>query len=213
MEDTSINTRLENKGQKLPLVRDTIHNIAVCTDCYVGIPFDWLIAHMYDNHGLKYTSQELLQHMEVQEPTMKAMEASNWLKANRAIYQPITKVPVQSGYSCSACVYPAKTKKAIYNHISEYHKGDEERATITIIERSIQKPFFSHLKQYIQVDNEEDREREEDVPGWKSKLEKEYNEMLVRLSEREGSRNVDLRLVNVFIAKIRFVILLSIANY
>jgi hypothetical protein len=195
------------------LVRDARYNIAICTDCYVGIPFDWLITHMYNNHGLKCTNQQLLQHMEVLESTMEAMEASNWLKTHRVIYQPLTKIPIQQGYSCSSCVYPAKTKKAIYNHISEYHKGDDERSTITVIERSIQKPFSSHLTQYIQVDNEEDREREEkDVPEWKSKLEREYNEMLATLSEREGSRNVDLRLVNVFIAKIRFILLLSITN-
>jgi hypothetical protein len=194
------------------LVRDTIYNIAVCTDCHIGIPFNWLITHMHDNHGLKCTNQQLLQHMEVVEPTMEATEASNWLKTHRVIHQPITKIPIQQGYSCSTCIYPAKTKKAIYNHISEYHKGDQERSTITVIERSIQKPFSSHLKRYIQVDNGEDREKE-DIPEWKFKLEREYNEMLATLSEREGSRNVDLRLVNVFIAKIRFILLFSITNY
>jgi hypothetical protein len=182
------------------LVRDEMYNIAVCTDCCIGIPFDWIISHMKDNHGLKYDECKILEWLDVIAPTMKATEAKEWAKGHQCIPNPISGIPVQDGFGCNLCSYSARKKTAVYNHISKNHRNGcgSER----IVERKVQKPFTGSLKQYIFVecvDNNED----EDIPDWRVTLKEKFNETINKLSQLKDGGGLDLRLVNAFVAKIR----------
>ena len=116
----------------LPLALDSIYNIATCTDCCVGIPFDWIGGHMKDNHRLKCTSARVFAHLEITTPTMKSDEVQQWISNNAIIEKPIEGIPVLEGVGCSLCSHSVKKRKAIYNHISTSHKEETPKASIVI---------------------------------------------------------------------------------
>jgi len=186
-------------ASSFPLALDSSCNIVTCTDCCVGVPFDWIQAHMKDNHGLKCNDQQVLECLNITTPTMKSDEAKLWLSNNQVIKTPIKGIPVLRGYSCSLCPHSAKKKKGIYNHINSAHKDDDIKATI--VERNIQKVFQSHLTKYIQVEVEVEEEGTED---WRLKLHEDFTQLVEDRQRIESSGSLDLRLMNAFIAKIRY---------
>jgi len=184
----------------LPLAWDERYNIAICTDCYIGLPFDWIANHMKDNHGLKCNDNGILDCLGIAEPTMKANEAKVWLNQHKRIVNPISQIPVQDGFGCSICSYSARKKAALYNHISKNHRN--AIAAATIVEQRVQKPFASHLKKCIIV-NPIDDEEAVDIPGWRVTLKERFNQAMAKLRQGKNTGSVDLRLVNAFIAKMR----------
>jgi len=188
---------------QLPLALDTTYNIATCTDCYIGIPFDWIQAHMKDNHGLKCNDQQVFECLNITDPTMKSDEVKQWLYGNRIVKKPIEGIPILSGVGCSLCPYSAKKWNVIYIHTSSTHRDETPKASI--VERKVQKPFQSSLKQYIQVETEDGSESEDEgIEGWKLKLDEDFTRLVEHHDRIEDTGNLDLRLINAFIAKVRY---------
>ena len=183
----------------LPLLRNVEFNIAICTYCHIGIPFDWISGHLKDNHGLKCDDEEILEHLEIEHGTMQSREVKDWFRGHRVLPEPVDGIPVLNGFGCSACPYSAKKTKAIYNHVSTDHRNDVERPKV--VERKVQKLFESNLKQYVQIEKVD--EQQEDVPDWKQKLDDQFNGMMRNLATSAPSEGLDMRLMNAFIAKIR----------
>ena len=157
---------------------------------------------MKDNHGLKCNDQQVFQCLNMMTPIMKSEEAQEWLSTNRIIKKAVDGVPVLQGFACSLCSYSGKKRTVLYNHISSTHKDENARATI--VERKVQKPFQGHLKQYIQVESGDDSEVEdEDADEWKLKLNDDFTRLVEENHQGESTGNLDLRLINSFIAKIR----------
>ena len=177
-----------------------MHNLAICTNCRIGLPFDWIKGHMKDNHGLKCNENQILQQLQVTNPTMTSTMAKDWSQEHEILDHTIDGIPVLSGFSCSACSYSGKKGTAIYNHIHKIH-GNESVCPI-VIKRKVQKLFSGPIKQYIQV-MDGNQEEESDIPDWKQKLTADFNGMMKRLNATTSSEGLDLRLMNAFIAKIR----------
>jgi len=184
---------------RLPLALNQLHNIVTCTDCHIGLPFDWVPAHMKDNHGLKCDEVQILLQLHIIERTMNAVEVKNWLDENKVLRSPVQGIPVWDGYGCSHCPYSAKKSKAIYNHVSTSHKEAAMRANV--VERRVQGIFPSHLKKYVHIIDEGDQP---EIPDWQDKLSTEFNQMMANLNTTMPTAGLDLRLMNTFIAKIRY---------
>ena len=157
---------------------------------------------MQDNHGLKCSDQQVFECLSITTPTMKSDEAKLWLSNNQVIKTSIKGIPVIQGVGCSLCPHSAKKKKGIYNHITDIHKAENSKATI--VERNVQKVFQSHLTKYVQVDAEAEDEHMED---WRLKLHEDFTRLVEDRDEIESSGNKDLRLMNAFIAKIRYMLI------
>ena len=188
---------------RFPLGLDDDYNIAICTDCCIGIPFDWIGGHMKDNHGLKCTERQVLECLNLMTRTMKSDEAQEWLSSHRIIRKPIDGVPVLRGFACSLCAYSGKKRRVLYNHISSVHK--DENSKVTIVERQVQKPFQGRLKQYIQVEAGDESETEdENIDEWKLQLNEDFTRLMEENNQGGSTGNLDLKLINAFTAKIRF---------
>lgn len=158
---------------------------------------------MKENHGLKCSNQQVLECLDVMTPTMNSNEVQMWLSNNRVIKSPIQGIPVLQGVGCSVCPYSAKKRTAIYNHISSTHRNQTSR--VTIVQRNIQEPFQSHLHKYIQVEVMDESEVENGgVEDWESKLKEEFTQLLEGQDTAESRGRLDMRLINAFVAKIRY---------
>ena len=158
---------------------------------------------MKDNHGLKCSDEQVFECLDITTPTMNSDEAKQWLNENRVVRKPIEGVPVWQGVGCSLCSYSAKKRDVIYNHISSAHKDEGSR--VTVIEQKVQKPFRSRLKQYIQLDTrDESNAVDEDVEDWKLQLNEDFARLVEDHDMIEGSGSFDLKLINAFVAKIRY---------
>jgi len=184
---------------RLPLALNQVHNLLTCTECHIGLPFDWVHAHMKDNHGLKCDEDRILVQLDIIDRTMNSVEAKDWLNEHKVLVNPIFGIPVLNGYGCSHCPYSAKKTTVIYNHISENHKEAVVRPKP--VERKVQRIFSSYLKEYIHILDGED---ETDIPDWQDKLSMEFNRMMTNLNTTMPTEGLDLRLMNTFIAKIRY---------
>jgi hypothetical protein len=198
--------RLDNAPRaesQLPLALDNTYNITICTDCYIGIPFDWIEAHMKDNHGLKCNDQQVFDCLDITNPTMGSNEAHEWLNNNRIVRKPVEGIPVSQGIGCSLCSYTAKKRTVLYNHISNTHKNNIPKASI--VDRKVQKPFQGRLKQYIQVEASDGSDSDdEDIEDWRLKLDEDFNRLVEESSNVASTGSLDLKLINAFVAKIRY---------
>ena len=198
---------VQNQPLSLPLIRNSIYNLAICTDCHIALPFDWIKGHMKDSHGLKCNENQILQQLQVTNPTMTFTMAKDWSQELDILHHPIDGIPVLSGFGCSACSHSGKKAAVIYNHIHKIH-GNESVHPI-VVKRRVQKLFSTSLKRYVQV-TDGNQEEESDIPDWKEKLTVDFNQMMMRLNATTSSEGLDLRLMNAFIAKIRHLSLQSL---
>jgi hypothetical protein len=134
--------------------------------------------------------------------TINSDEARQWLHDNRVIKKSIEGIPIREGVGCSLCLYSAKKRKAIYNHMSTSHRDENPKAVI--VERKVQKVFRGSLKQYIQLDTRDELDPvNEDIEDWKLQLNEDFARLVDSHDRSEGSGSFDLKLVNAFVAKIR----------
>jgi hypothetical protein len=199
---SAIRNEPASASSSFPLALDSTYNIATCTDCYIAIPFDWIETHMKDNHGLKCKNEQVFECLNITTPTMNSDEAKQWLDDNRIVRKQIEGVSIWQGVGCSLCPYSAKKRNVIYNHITKAHKDEVPRAMV--VERTVQKPFRSRLKQYIQVNvGDESEIMDEVIEDWKLHLNEDFARLVESHDRIEGSGSLDLKLINAFVAKIR----------
>ena len=71
MDDSMANTIAAAIIDKpIPIKLDIIYNLAVCSDCCIGLPFEWIAGHLKDNHGLKTDSNEIIEYLNINKPFM-----------------------------------------------------------------------------------------------------------------------------------------------
>jgi hypothetical protein len=162
------------ESSALPLIHDERYNLAICTNCHTGLPFDRIIKHMKESYGLKCNDNSILEFLNIIEPTMNANEIKIWLKQNHSLAHPIVQISVNDGFGCSLCDYSAMKKASIYNHISNKHRNAIEAGSI--IERKVQMPFKGDLHQYIFVDSI--NEDVDDISDWRKALNDSFNQTI-----------------------------------
>ena len=74
---------------------DSIYNLAICSDCCIGIPFEWIPTHFKENHGLKISTKKIREYLDIETPSMSVEEVENWLNEIWILEKPIFGIPVE----------------------------------------------------------------------------------------------------------------------
>ena len=195
------------RSTALPIAVDERYNLIVCKECGIGLPSDWVVAHLKEHHGVKTTMEEVLALLRVGDYAMTLAEAENWIQ-NIWVGTAVQNIPVVKGFRCKECQYSGTGKQVMKNHFFKKHKG-LKRAENTE-ECKVQLVFKGGLQKYIQVEEHDEMEVEsERNMGWNQAIAREFRESManVRISGLNGHGN--LRLMNVFIAKTRWDVLVE----
>jgi len=173
--------------------------MTICTDCCIGIPFDCLKGHLKDNHGIRTTEPQILAQIDLPIGSIESKDIPNWLETYSTIPIAIEGIPIIKGFGCSNCEFYAKERRSIQNHISAKHQG-----TVTsILEVPIQRPFTGWFRKCIRVDEYNEIE-EVEQEAWQQELNSQFTSSLQTSYSGIDGDSVDIRLMNAFIAKVRY---------
>ncbi len=187
----------------MPVVIDQLYNLVVCKDCGIALPFEWIVGHLKENHGIKKEIVDVMRFLNMMRPSMTLNEVDAWIKSVR-VFKAVQNVPVRKGCVCNQCQHCTRDKKSMREHFSNKHRG--LKASENSQECTIQMPFKARLQKYIQVDEFEDgmMEDDNDDEGWNNTLEEEFEESIGRISISGTKESDDLRLMGAFIARTRW---------
>jgi hypothetical protein len=189
----------------MPITIDQLYNVVVCDECGIGLPFEWIMSHLKDNHGIKAQMVDVMRYLNMMKPSMTSKEAKEWIKSVW-MAKAMENVPVRRGYACNICQHCTSDKKTMRVHFSNKHQG--LKASENSQECTVQMPFRAELRKYIQVDEFEDgmmeEEEEEEDEGWNKTLEEEFEKSIGRISISGTKESDDLRLMGAFIARTRW---------
>lgn len=207
LNEESTDLAIREHFTALPIAVDERYHLIVCTECGIGLPSDWVVAHLKEHHGVRTTMEEALTLLGVEDYTMTLAEVENWIQ-NMWVGTAVQNIPVVKGFRCKECHYSGTGKQVMKNHFSKEHKGLKREENSE--ECKVQLVFKGRLQKYIQVeeDNEMEVESEGNV-GLNRAIEREFGESManVRISELNGHGN--LHLMNIFIAKARWDVLVE----
>src|SRR5213078_2199664 len=166
---------------KMPLMIDSLYNVIVCEECGIGLPFEWTVGHLKENHGIKVEIVDVMRYLDMMRPSIMLKEAKEWIK-NMWMAKAVQNVPVRRGYACNECQHCTSKMKFMREHFTNNHRG--LKASENSQECAIQMPFKGGLQKYIQVD--------------------EFDESIGRINISKNNEHEDLRLMGAFIARIRW---------
>ena len=179
---------------------DERYNIAVCTECCVALPFEWISSHIKNAHGAKRSVNEILLLLHTDMPSMTVGEVKEFLAVNWILDRAVEGVAVEKGYYCRLCHYCVKCPDAMKNH----GRGHSEwKWSESIMECNMQRLFTSWLEKYVRIEEPEEWETALEVEDWKVNLTEEFDRFMHKQSITDNT-SPDLRLKNAFIAKIRW---------
>jgi hypothetical protein len=52
-DDIDIDMEKGERSVDMPLKIDSFYNMVTCEECGIGLPFEWILNHLKDNHGIK----------------------------------------------------------------------------------------------------------------------------------------------------------------
>ena len=197
-------------SMNMPLKIDSLYNVVTCIECGIGLSFEWIVSHLKDNHGIKAQMMDVMRHLDMMRPSMKFSEAKEWIKSTW-VAKAMENVPVRRGFACNLCQHCTKDMTTMRVHFSNIHRGlkpsDNSQGC------TVQMPFKGELRKYIQMDEFEDEMMRGDddddgdggdIEGWNRTLEQEFEESIGRIDISDNKEDDDLRLMGVFIAKMRW---------
>ena len=185
------------------MILDERYNLAVCIPCAIALPFDWILAHLKDHHGVKSSLNDVMEQLNIEESTMTFIMAQQWIRDTWVLAKAVNNVPVMLGRTCNLCIHSIVKNKSMQNHFSEKHKGLPWSENSK--ECKVQSPFKGQLAKYIQIDDSEDINMHIDEDNeWKSALELEFQQSIKGNNIDNGNEHEDIRLMGTFIAKIRW---------
>ena len=190
----------------MPLKIDSLYNMVTCDECGIGLPFEWILSHLKENHGIKTQMADVMRYLNMFRPSMTLQEAKEWIKSTW-VAKAVQNMPVRSGFACNLCQHCTGDMKPMRVHFSNQHRG--LKASKNSQRCTIQMPFRAELRKYIQVDEFEDEmmqidDDEDDVEGWNQTLEQEFEESIGRIDISDNNGKDDLRLMGLFVAKTRW---------
>ena len=192
----------QNISNELSIRLDIHYNLAICSDCYIGLPLEWIVGHWKSNHGTRTTLKNVFNSLNINVSTMSLAEAQEWLNEVEVLINPIDGIPIEDGFACTICNYASKTLKVFKNHFNICHYN--EKWSDWIEECKVQKPFNGQLHKYIRVRVEAHLNLESSEEVWLSILRQDFNLKMGKQQVEERSNAQDLRLMNAFIAKTRW---------
>jgi len=191
----------------MPISFDDVYNLIVCKDCGFGVPLEWIPSHFRENHGIKRTSAQAMAFLDLERDAMTFEEAKDWI-SSVWIGRAVLNIPIIRGYKCNVCQYSAATMKVMTNHFCKKHKG--MKAQEHHDKCKVQLVFKGGLQKYIQIEEAEDTEIEfEEDREWISAIDQEFGASIANIKVGSGNGKGNLRLMNVFIAKTRWDVLVE----
>src|SRR6266496_4617278 len=86
----------------MPIMIDQLYNLVVCEDCGIALPFEWIVGHLKENHGIKKQIVDVMRFLNMMKPSMTLNEADAWIKSVSAI-KAVQNIPVRKGFVCNQC--------------------------------------------------------------------------------------------------------------
>jgi len=191
--------------EELPLKLEMKYKIIICTICCIGFPLEWVCSHLKGKHGISTTIedvQEMVQVAEEQEG-LSASQAKKWLLETWILNEPVKGIPVVGGWECQMCTYSCVHLKVMKNHFSKKHSGESWQQDTA--QCKVQSVFQGRLQKCMIVEDDTDvEEMREDKSEWRTALEDEFKQAVSGMGERRDREVEDLRLLNGFLAKVRW---------
>jgi Orsellinic acid/F9775 biosynthesis cluster protein D len=206
INDDAVEMEEVERSVNMPVVIDELYNVVVCDECGIGLPFEWIVSHLKDNHGIKAEMVDVMRYLNMMKPSMTLKETKEWIKSVW-VGKAMQNVAVRPGVACKICQHCTSGKKHMREHFSNKHRG--LKASENSEECAIQMPFRGELRKYIQVNEYDDEmmleeEENDDDEGWNKTLEEEFEESIKRISISGDNTQDNLRLMGAFIAKTRW---------
>ena len=60
----------------MPVTIDQLYNVVVCDECGIGLPFEWIVSHLKENHGIKAEMVDVMRHLNMMKPSMTLKEVT-----------------------------------------------------------------------------------------------------------------------------------------
>jgi len=79
---------------KVPLTLNSTYNLVICSNCFIGLPYQWISGHLRQNHGIKSSVEDVMEFLEVINQTMTVTEAKDWLTDTWTIPSSISGIPL-----------------------------------------------------------------------------------------------------------------------
>jgi len=191
----------------MPICIDEMYDLIVCKDCGIGVPFERVSSHLWGNHGIKVTLEQVMTHLNLESEAMTVAQAEDWIKSVW-VGRAVQNIPIIKGRRCNECQYSARGRKVMKNHFSQKHR--DMKMLKHSDECNVQLVFKGGLQKYIQI--EDDDEMEIDSEGeteWERAIETEFEKSMANLNMSEANGHENLRFMNIFIAKTRWDALLE----
>jgi hypothetical protein len=151
--------------------------------------------------------EEGLAFLEAGDNAMTLAEAENWIQSVW-VGSAVQNIPMVKGFRCNECQYSGVVKQVMRNHLSKKHRG--LKLAEHIEEYRVQLVFKGGLQKYIQVEEHDEMEVEsEGNVGWNQAIAREFRESMANVRISGLNEHGNLRLMNVFIAKTRWDVLVE----
>jgi hypothetical protein len=93
---------------EMPLKIDALYNMMTCDDCGIRLPFEWILSHLKENHGIKMRMMDVMRCLDMMRPSMRLREAKEWIKSTW-VAKAVQNVPVRPGLACNLCEHCTST--------------------------------------------------------------------------------------------------------
>src|SRR5277367_6237586 len=106
----------------MPLSIDRRYNLIVCNDCGIGLPSEWVISHLHEQHGIVVTDIQVASFLGLDVEPVTLAEVEDW-KTNAWVGKAVQNIPVVKGIRCTICQHSVGGKNVMKNHFTEKHKN------------------------------------------------------------------------------------------
>lgn len=61
----------------MPISIDDMYDLIICKNCGIGVPFERVPSHLWGNHGIKVTLNQVMTHLKLENETMTIAQAED----------------------------------------------------------------------------------------------------------------------------------------
>jgi hypothetical protein len=75
----------------------------VCNDCCVGLPSEWVPAHLRERHGIVATDEQVRRFLALEDDAMTVEQVEEWRKSVW-VGKAVENIPVVKGIRCNLTI-------------------------------------------------------------------------------------------------------------
>jgi hypothetical protein len=95
----AVDLEARRPSMDMPISIDEMCNVIVCKDCGIGVPFEWVPAHIKGHHGIRVTGEQVSTFLRLEGDSMTIAQAEDWIQSTWA-GRAIQNIPVVKGHRC-----------------------------------------------------------------------------------------------------------------